>query len=80
MLPILVDPADMFVLVNKVFLRPRLASRFVKTTTQSSSKQLNDTRLFLIAANDGEEIVGNVTLFVELSAFNSDYTRYKRLK
>ena len=59
-------------------VRPRLARTFLKEKT-ASSKQMNDTHLFAIAASNAEEKVGNISFFVEVAAFNHNHARYKRM-
>ena len=70
MLPLIVDPANMFVHISNVEIDPSLARTFVKEIP-ASNKYVNDTYLFEINANDAEEKVGNVSFFVEVSAFNN---------
>ncbi len=35
--------------------------------------------MYKIEANNAEEVVGNVSFFVEVAAFNSNYTYYRTL-
>ena len=78
-LPELVDPAHMFVLVSSVKIYPRLARAFLKESP-SSGKQMNDTRLFETDAKDTAEVTGSVSIFAELSAFNSKFSHYSSLR
>jgi len=59
----------MFAYVTKTRIAPRRASEFVKTIFSSDSIE-NRTRIFVIGENDWNEKTGNVSFFVEISAFN----------
>jgi hypothetical protein len=65
------DPAHMFAYVTKTRIAPRRASEFVKTFF-SSNAGTNITRIFVISKNDWREKTGNVSFFVEISAFNQN--------
>jgi hypothetical protein len=67
------DPAYMFAFVTKTRVAPRRASEFVKTFF-SSDAIVNRTRIFVIGENDWREKTGNVSFFVEISAFNQNYS------
>jgi hypothetical protein len=55
---------------------PERASEFVQTII-SSDARTNTTQVFLIYKNNEREKIGNVTFFVEISAFNQNYTVFK---
>ena len=63
----------MFAYVTKTRIAPRRASEFVKTFF-SSDKIVNRTRILLIGEGDWSEKTGNVSFFVEISAFNQNYS------
>jgi hypothetical protein len=63
------DPAQNFAYVSKTRIAPRRATEFVKTFF-SSDIIANRTRIFVIKADDWREKTGNVSFFVEISAFN----------
>jgi len=63
------DPARMFAYVTKTRIAPRRASEFVKSYFSSDSIT-NRTRIFVIGEKDWREKTGNVSFFVEISAFN----------
>jgi len=67
------DPAYKFAYVSKTRIMPRQASDFVKTLLSSDSIE-NRTRIFVIGENDWKEKTGNVSFFVEISAFNQNYS------
>jgi len=75
----------MYAYVTKTRIAPRRASDFVKTFFSSDSIT-NTTRIFVIGENDWHEKTGNVSFFVEISAFNQNYsvwqgqTHYSRTK
>jgi hypothetical protein len=46
----------------------------------SSDSLTNSTRVFIIHADDFREKTGNVSLFVELSAFNQNHSVFQRMK
>jgi len=75
----------MFAYITKTRIAPRRASEFVKTLF-SSDVIVNRTRIFVIGENDWHEKTGNVSFFVEISAFNQNYsvwqgqTHYSRSK
>ena len=54
---------------------PELAAEFVKMTL-SSDAITNRTRIFVIAENDWAEKTGNVSFFIEISAYNQNYSVY----
>jgi hypothetical protein len=63
----------MFTYVTKTRIAPRRASEFVKMLF-SSNYIANRTRIFVIGENDWNEKTGNVSFFVEISAFNQNYS------
>jgi len=63
----------MFAYVSKTRIAPRRASEFVKTFF-SSNTITNRTFIFVISENDWSEKTGNVSFFVEISAFNQNYS------
>jgi len=63
------DHAEKFVYVSRSKILPAKASDFVKIK-QSSDTVTNSTQIFSIDVNDVREKTGNVSFFVELSAFN----------
>ena len=63
----------MFAYVTKTRISPRRASEFVKTYF-SSDEIVNRTRIFVIGDDDWSEKTGNVSFFVEVSAFNRNYS------
>jgi hypothetical protein len=63
------DPAKKFAYVSKSRILPKRASEFVKTFL-SSDMIANRTRIFVIGEGDWSEKTGNVSFFVEISAFN----------
>ena len=65
----------MFAYVSKTRIAPQLASSFVKQFF-SSDMIANRTHIFKISENDWSERTGNVSFFVELSAFNQNYSVY----
>jgi len=69
------DPADKFVHVSKSRISPELASTFVKTIL-SSDTIANRTLIFSISEKEWSEKTGNVSFFVEVSAFNQNYSVY----
>jgi len=69
----------MYVHVKRIEIIPQLARQFFKRT-QSSSKEANDTLLFWIDKNDDNEKTGNISVSIELAAFNNDYARYTSFK
>ena len=56
---------------------PEKASEFVKMHL-SSNKITNATQIFFIDENDKREKTGNVSFFVEISAFNQNFSMYER--
>jgi len=72
------DPAYMFAYVSKTRISPRRASEFVKTFFSSDSIA-NRTRIFVISEDDWSEKTGNVSFFVEISAFNRNYSGYESM-
>lgn len=75
-LPTLIDPAGMFVYVNKVSIKPERAHTFLKLN-KSSGKHANTTYYFSVDENAYKEKTGNVSIFVSIAAFNTNYTLYK---
>ena len=69
------DPADKFAYVSKSRIMPELAAEFVKMTFSSDSIT-NRTRVFVIAENDWREKTGNVSFFIQISAYNQNYSVY----
>jgi hypothetical protein len=67
------DPVYKFAYISKTRIAPRRASEFVKTYFSSNSIT-NRTRIFVIGENDWHEKTGNVSFFVEISAFNQNYS------
>ena len=63
------DPAEKFAFVSRSEIVPERASEFVNMVL-SSDTITNRTRIFVIDENDEREKCGNVSFFVELSAFN----------
>jgi len=63
------DPAEKFVYGSRSKILPAQASDFVKVKVSSNTEK-NSTHIFTIDANDVREKTGNVSFFVELSAFN----------
>ena len=66
----------MFAYVSKNRIAPRRASEFVKTLN-SSDTIANRTLIFAIDEKDYREKTGNVSFFVEISAFNQNYSTYR---
>ena len=54
---------------------PERAAEFVKMIL-SSDAITNRTRIFVIGENDWAEKTGNVSFFVEISAFNQNFSVY----
>jgi len=69
------DPAHKYAYVSKSRLAPKRASEFVKTLL-SSDANANKTLIFAINEKDWSEKTGNVSFFVEISAFNQNYSIY----
>ena len=69
------DPADKFAYVSKSRIIPERASEFVKMRI-SSNTITNATQILFIAENSWGEKTGNVSFFIEMSAFNQNYSRY----
>ena len=67
------DPEKKFTKVTKSRIAPRRASEFVKTSW-SSDTIANRTLIFKIDEDNWSEKTGNVTFFVEVSAFNQNYS------
>ena len=67
------DPAHMFTHVTKTRIAPKRASEFVKTFFSSDSI-VNRTQIFVIGEDDWGEKTGNVSFFIEISAFNKNYS------
>ena len=67
------DPEKKFTKVTKSRIAPRRASEFVKTYW-SSDIIANSTLVFKIGEDNWREKTGNVTFFVEISAFNQNYS------
>ena len=65
----------MFAYVSKTRIAPERASEFVKTHL-SSDTIANRTVTFKIDENNWSEKTGNVSFFVEISAFNQNYSVY----
>ena len=63
------DHAEKFVYGSRSKISPAKASDFVKIKL-SSDTLTNSTYIFSIDANDIRERTGNVSFFIELSAFN----------
>jgi len=72
------DPAHNFAYVSKTRIAPRRATEFVKTLFSSDSIA-NRTRIFVIGEGDWSEKTGNVSFFVEISAFNQNYSVYESM-
>jgi hypothetical protein len=66
----------MFAYVTKTRIAPRRASEFVKTFF-SSDDIANRTRIFVIGEKEWSEKTGNVSFFVEISAFNQNYSVWR---
>ena len=73
-LPTSIDPAGMYTM-TKLSIYPRLARLFFKETL-SSAKQPNSTHILSVAERDPAEKIGNVSMHVELWAFNTNYSRF----
>ena len=69
------DPAGKFVYVSKSRIEPELAAEFVKMML-SSDTITNATQTFIIDEHDYREKTGNVSFFIELSAFNQNHSVY----
>ena len=69
------DPAGKFVYVSKSRILPEKASEFVKMLL-SSDTITNATRVFYIDEKSYREKIGNVSFFIEISAFNQNYSTY----
>ena len=69
------DPAEKFAYVSKSRIWPEKASDFVKMHL-SSDTITNRTRVFVIGEKDWREKTGNVSFFIEISAFNQNYSSY----
>ena len=67
------DPAHMFTYITKTRISPKRASEFVKTHLSADEIE-NRTRIFVIEGDDWSEKTGNVSFFVEISAFNQNYS------
>ena len=67
------DPADKFSYVTKTSIHPEKASKFVKTIL-SSDEITNSTRVFTIDEKDFREKTGNISFFIEISAFNQNHS------
>ena len=65
----------MFTHVSKSRIAPKRAEEFVETFL-SSNTIANRTIIFAIGENDWNEKTGNVSFFVETSAFNQNYSEY----
>jgi len=74
----ILDPAEKFVYVSDTRIVPEKASDFVKIIFSSDSVT-NATRFFAINENDYREKTGNVSLFVQVSAFNQNHSVYSSL-
>ena len=61
--------------MSKSIIVPEKASDFVKMFLSSNTIK-NVTQIFVIAENDYREKTGNVSFFVEISAFNQNYSVY----
>ena len=72
------DPVNMFALITKTRTAPRRATEFVKTFFSSDSIT-NRTQIIVIGKNDWHEKTGNVSFFVEISAFNKNYSVYETM-
>ena len=68
----------MFAYVSKTRISPQRASEFVRTYFSSDSIT-NRTQIFVIGEDDWSEKTGNVSFFVEISAFNRNYSVYKSM-
>ena len=69
------DPANKYVYVSNSRIMPERAQEFVKMML-SSDTITNVTRIFFIDEDDYREKTGNVSFFVEVSAFNQNYSVY----
>ena len=69
----------MFVHVTKSKIVPEKASDFIKMLL-SSDKITNSTQIFKINENDDREKIGNFSFFIELSAFNQNYSVFELMK
>ena len=59
--------------MTKIRLSPERASEFVKTSL-SSDTIANRTCIFIIAENHWSEKIGNVSFFIEISAYNQNFS------
>ena len=74
----MVDPLGNYAFINQVIIEPQSARRFLMD--EASSTHVNhDGHLFWITAENQAEIAMNVTVWVELIAFNADIQRYNSL-
>jgi len=67
------DPAYKYAYVSKSRILPRRASEFVKMVL-SSNTITNATRTFYIDEDNWNEKTGNVSFFVDISAYNQNYS------
>ena len=63
----------MYAYVSKSRIMPEKASEFVKIIL-SSDMIANRTQVFVIAEDDWSEKTGNVSFFIEISAYNQNYS------
>ena len=59
----------MYAYVSKSRIAPRRAAEFVKSMV-SSDTIVNRTQVFVIGEDDWRERTGNVSFFIEISAYN----------
>jgi len=64
--------------VTKSRIFPKRASEFVKKF-QSSDVSANRTLIFEIDEGDWSEKTGNVSFFIEISAFNQNYSVFEMM-
>lgn len=66
----------MFVHVNKVDVIPERSRMFLHLS-KSSGEYSNNTYIFYVNENAYFEKTGNISIFVSIAAFNTNYTLYQ---
>jgi hypothetical protein len=74
----MVDPMKNYAFISQVIIEPQSARLFLKDEASSTHVD-HDGHIFWIAFDDYNELAINVTITVELAAFNGDYVKYKAL-
>ena len=69
------DPANKYAFVSQVKIYPEEARAFCKHAL-SSNEIANATQIIFIEKNHFQEVTGNVSIFVTISAFNQNYSRF----